>query len=299
MKQFAIGLSTCIAFALTAPAGCAARYTSTAYLSVTPINDPDRHGNVAADLNALKEFYVRFATEHAVLRRAVDDDAAQDGMKLDRIRKTSWFTGDSDETVKLLRDRLDIAGIEKTNLIRLSLRGPNPRQLPQVVNAVADAMVYQAAKQVQQKRAAKKETAFARLKEIHGQILGKRKAIAQIRGRAEISHMRERRMIIQLTLQSLTTELTQLRLVKAQAQKALAGLKKRAKSGQLAKSPKVRRAVEQDPTYRKLVTAVENIKIELGSLRDRLGPPVSLDATQARLKLLEAKRDEIKGLLVD
>lgn len=230
MKQFTIVLAMGLAFTLILPAGCARQtaYTSAAYLAVTPPKDPDRRSDGAAALDALKRSYVSLATDDAVLRRAVDEDAAQDGVKLNRIRKTAWFTGDSNTTVQSLRDKLSVAAIERTNLIRLSLSGPNPRRLPQVVNAVADAMVYQAARQLRQKRAAKRETATARLEEIHGQISDKQKAIEKLQGESEVPLMRERRNIIQMTLQSLTTELTQLGLLKAQAQAALNALKNEA-----------------------------------------------------------------------
>jgi len=138
-----------------------------------------------------------------------------------------------------------------------------------------------------------------RLAEISGQIAVKRKDIKDTRGQREVSHMRETRSIIQMNLQSLTSERTQLRLRKAQAEAALKSLEDQKKDHKLDKSLEVMQALEQDATYRSLQTTVKNIQIELDSLLDRLGEGHRrVKATRARLKTIEKKRVDMEAELV-
>ena len=295
-------------------------YTSTVLLSV---HMPQRFGetsarNVAADLDILKESYVRLATVDAVLHKAINRDgieeedvdiksardrirAPNDGLSRDRIRKTSFFMkGGLAETTSLLKDELSVAALRDTNLIRISISGPRRRELPEVVNAVGDALVSFTKQRSRQRRAEQMQSLNDRLDEIAGQIAAKQKDIKDTRGQSEVSHMRERRSIIQMTLQSLTSELTQLRLVKAQAETAFDSLKEQQKSGKLAKSLEVMQALEQDATYRSLQTTVKNIQIELDSLLDRLGEGHRrVKATRARLKIIEKKRVDMEKELVE
>ncbi|MDP6542423.1 MAG: hypothetical protein QGH60_00445 [Phycisphaerae bacterium] len=196
------------------------RYTSTAYIGVHPPGAGSlstNFRNTAIDLDIVKESYVQIAKIQAVLRRAINEDTTEDGRNRDRIRKTSYFTGDLVGTISRLQEELSVASVKDTNLIRISLSGPNPSELPEVVNAVADALVHHTKQRARSRRAAQMKHLKDRLDEIRGQISARQKAIAQIRGTSDVSVMRAKRTSLQMTLQSLTTELTQLKLVKAQA----------------------------------------------------------------------------------
>ena len=277
-------------------------YTSTAHLRIAPprinVFATDAR-NVAADLDIRKQTFVHGAKVESVLRRAINEDNAEDGRKRDRIRKTSYFTGDLTRTISLLQDKLSVSAIRDTELIRISLSGTNPDELPEVVNAVADALVYKEGQDSKLRRAGQMKNLNVRLDETLSTIAARQKAIEQIRGQSEVPLMRERRNITQMTLQSLTTELTQLRLVKAQAQAAYDTLKEQQKSGNLATSLDVMRALEQDPTYRSLVVTVKNIQIELDSVRPRLGEEHRrVKATKARLETVEKQMNDMKSELI-
>jgi len=294
-------------------------YTSTVLLSVSPpqtnVYATDVR-NVAADLEILKESYVRLAKVEAVLRKAINRDGIEeededigaardrirtsnDGLARDRIRKTSYFVSGLSGTMSLLQDKLSVASLRDTNLIRISLSGPRPNELPEVVNAVGDALVSKTKQDSRQKRAKKMKSLKDRLDELTGEIAAKQKDINDTRGQSEVSHMRERRTLIQLTLQSLTSELTQLRLVKAQAEAAFESLKDQQKSGNLAKSLEVMQALEQDATYRSMQATVKNIQIELDSLLDRLGEGHRrVKATRARLKIVNKQMEVLEAELI-
>ena len=293
-------------------------YTSTVLLGVHPPKDvyATDPRNVAGDLEILKESYVRLATVEDVLRKAINSDGVEEedaadvesarkrsgasgsGLALDRIRKTSFFSGGLTGTMSLLQNKLAVASLRDTNLIRISISGPNPTELPEVVNAVGDALVSVTRQRSRSRRAGQMQSLKDRLDEITGEIAAKQKDINETRGESEVSHMRERRNIMQMTLQSLTTELTQLRLVKAQAEAAMDALKEQQENGTLAKSLEVLQALEQDPTYRSMVVSVKNIQIELDSLTRLLPGHRRIKATKARLDTIEKQRKEMEAELV-
>ncbi|MDP7288876.1 MAG: polysaccharide biosynthesis tyrosine autokinase [Phycisphaerae bacterium] len=277
-------------------------YESMVRLSITPprvnVWAPDAK-NVAADLDILKQSYVNLAKIESVLRRAINEDKAEDGRNRDRIRKTSYFTGDLNGTVSLLKDELSVSAIRDTNLIQISLAGPKREELPEVINAVADSLVYQSIAASKQNRAGRMKSLNVRLDELKSAIAARQKSIEQIRGASEVPLLIERRNITQMSLQSLTTELTQLRLLKAQAETALEAVQEQHRSGTLSGSLEVLQALDQDAPYRSLVVSQKNIEIELESYMKRLLPGHRrVKATQARLDTIEAKRAKMEADLV-
>ncbi|MBT3199008.1 MAG: polysaccharide biosynthesis tyrosine autokinase [Phycisphaerales bacterium] len=277
-------------------------YSSTVRLSVAPPQtDVLRLGGrtIAAELDIRKQSYVNVAKVEAVLARAIEQDKNDRGARLDRIQKTSYYTGDLNGTVTLLQEKLSVSSIRDTTLIAISLSGPDPMELPEVVNAVADALVVQLSLQSKKDRTKQMDSLTAQLDETTGTIEARQKAIDQIRGASEVPLMEERRNIIQMTLQSLTSELTQLRLLKAQAEAALDALTKQQADGALAGSLEVLQALDQDPTYRSLVVTAKNIEIEIDSLSERLGEGHrKVTAARARLRTIEEKRKVMEAELV-
>jgi polysaccharide biosynthesis transport protein len=277
-------------------------YTSTAALRVIPpqvnVYATDAR-TVAADLEIRQQTFVHSAKVESVLTRAINKDQTEEGAKRDRIRGTTFFTGELDSTVALLQKKLAVSAIRDTELIRISLSGTNRKELPEVVNAVADALVSKSIDDSQQRRAGQMKSLNARLEETISTIAARQKSIEQIRGQSEVSLMRANLTITQVALQALTTELTQLRLLKAQAQAAYDALQEQKKNDTLATSPEVLQVLEQDPTYRSLVITAENIQIDLSTLEATLAPEHRrVKATKVRLETVIAKRDKMKGELV-
>ena len=277
-------------------------YRSTVRLGVSPprVNVfATATQNVASDLDIQKQTYVNVAKIESVLRRAINKDESEEGTNRDRIRKTSYFRGDLTGTMSLLQDKLSVSSIRDTNLIQISLSGSNPNELPEVINAVADALVYHSVQQAKQARVDQMKTLTVRLEELTSEISARQKSIEQIRGASEVPLLIERRNITQLTLQSLTNELTQLRLLKAQAETAYEALKEQQAAGKLGSSLEVLQALDQDPTYRSLVVNKKNLEIELQSL-NRLGERHRrVLSTKARLDTVEAQRAAMEKDLVE
>jgi len=278
------------------PANVIAMYTTTAWIKVNPFRVSESSAktqNVAAKLATRKAYYMQLATSDTVLRQAVNEDVNQDGTKLDRIRKTSWFTKDLTETVKRLRDKLAVKSIPDTHLIAISLTGPNPKELPIVVNALTEALVDLAATQNQQKYIAKHKGANARLKKINNQIVAKQKARVPIHDASTGPVMRERRTIIQMTLQALITEITQLRLLKAQVQAALEAAKTQQKNQEAIKNIEAQRTAINER-----LLAVENQYTEESQrLKNLTGSRTKIGKLDAEIKKLQALASSEKKVL--
>ncbi|MBT3199048.1 MAG: hypothetical protein HN350_03940 [Phycisphaerales bacterium] len=285
----------------TQPAAPTTLYTSEAHIAVTPSSrdlDQPAIRKLVAAIETLKKEYAHLATDQTVLTRAINEDLAANGTKLDRIRNTAWFTGDLDGTVKLLQDKLSVTAVQDTMLIRISLTGPNPKELPNVINAVAEALVYMANEQFNASKAKQIKALKIQVEEIMAQLETAQQASESMGAPSKIARMRERHNIAQATLQSLATEISQLKLLQSQAEAALAKLKEQQSTGALASSPEVLQALEQDPTYRSLVVTAKNIEIELESLTERLSEHRPTKATRARLKLIKDKRNAMKAELI-
>jgi polysaccharide biosynthesis transport protein len=278
-------------------------FTSTVYLGVDPPRvNPLQFAsrNIAADLDIKKQSVVNLAKTEEVLGWAIEFDKDQDENVRTRIKDTDFYTGNLKETVDLLQRELSVSAIRDTYLIRISLSGPTPEELPEVVNAVADAVVYREIERNKLKSAQRMKSLNVRLSETVGEIKAKQKLIEQIRGQSEVPLMREERNITQINLQALTSELTNLGLLRAQAEGAMEALEEQNRNKTLGESTEVQQALEQDPTYRSMVVTTKNLKIELDSLLDRLLPGHRrVKATQARLDTVKKERDELKIELVE
>ena len=277
-------------------------YTSRAQLRVAPPRrayDPNPVTN-AANLDIRKQTYVSRAKNESVLRRAITQDLSDAGARQDRIQKTSFYLKDLKNTITLLQDELSVSPIRDTELIQISLSGSNPAELPGIVDAVADALVRNSKEETVSRRDTQMKTLINQQKEARGKIDALKKKIDQNRGDSDVPLMIERRNITHITLQTLTSDLTQLRLLKAQAEAALEALQEQHKDGNLAESLEVLEALEQDPTYRSLAVSVENTQIEYDSLLRRVMPGHrSAKALKARLETITKKRDELKVKLVE
>ena len=111
------------------------KYVSTAYIGVNAT------GHTKKDLEVVMMSYVLTAKREMVLIRAVRDDVDSSGRRLDRIRKTRYFAKDQPNIIRRLQRDIRVRAIPDTNLIQVSMTGPNRFELPEIVNAVASALV--------------------------------------------------------------------------------------------------------------------------------------------------------------
>ena len=67
------------------------------------------------------------------------ESVLQEAVRNPRVRNTGWFLRDRDNAVKRLLDDITVNHIPDTKLIRIAMTGPSRRELPEIVNAVAEA----------------------------------------------------------------------------------------------------------------------------------------------------------------
>ena len=282
-------------------------FTAEAYVGVTGgvglvFSEADRRAR-AADLEILKMSHKQMATSEPVLIRAVREDVVK-GTRLDRIYKTHYFKRDQANIFERLREDLSITSIRDTNLIRISLRGTKKHELPEIVNAVAVALVAEARSIATRDRTAQIADLEDLRKDLVREQNGNLRSIETLRGASEVPMMQERRNILQQKLQSLSAELTQLALLKAQIEAGLKAFRQQKDKGTLKDSLEVLQALDMDPTVRALRTALQNVDIELKTLSDRLGRK-HRRVTQTRSrrdnieKSLEEKEKELTGLQIE
>ncbi|MDP7635934.1 MAG: polysaccharide biosynthesis tyrosine autokinase [Phycisphaerae bacterium] len=253
----------------------APRYTASAYVGILARNARVMDETVRmvgkTKLEIIKKSYVQMALREAVLKRALGQDVVGGGNSLDRIRQTDYFKVDKANIITRLQKDIKVASVRDTKLIVISMNGPNPRQLPNIVNAVAQALVtenHQGTSSDRVKRIRHFQETLDRLKTEQGIL---RKRIQDLIGASEVPMMRGRRNIQDVQLQTLGAELTGLELARAQSEAGLKAHLEQEQAGTLPASPTVLRALDLDPIVRSLRNSQENLQIELETLIERLG----------------------------
>jgi capsular exopolysaccharide synthesis family protein len=88
----------------------------------------------------------------------------------------------------------------------------------------------------------------------------------------DIPNLQKQRTVLDIRLNSLTQELQNLRILRAQAEADLEALREQEAAGQLAYAPEVVQALESDPTLQQLRNNAMNLQLQLEGLRERVGP---------------------------
>ena len=239
-------------------------------------------------MEILQDSYVSLAKVEGVLRRAINEDNDENGIKLDRIRKTSYFVGDLNETIENLERNLLVTAIPGTNLISISVTSGSPSERAMVANAVADALVFESTRLAQRRRIGQMKSLTNRLEDITGQIAAKQKSIEQIRGQSETLLTTAYRTALSDSLVTLYNKLTSLRLQKARTEADLGAFKEGKKSDALARYPEIRSAIANDPIMTELRAAILNVEITaLGDKRNK-----QLPVTRKMLEAMLADRQK-------
>jgi len=256
---------------------------TSAYLSVS-----DRGSDSQEKLEMMTRTCAHLAMADSVLRRAVNDDKTEDGRKLDRIRKTSYFAGELNETIRNLQSDLKVTAVRGTNLIRISLRSAPPKERPEILNAVADALVRHAAQMHKQAISNQMKNVITRLEELRSSISARQKNIQQICGMSDAPILNLRGQMVNNSLSLLTNELMSLRLQKTRAESDLESLKEQKESGKPIASPEVKLVVASDPSVAELRSALLKAKISaLGNGGDK-----KLIGIQRSLATMLAEREK-------
>ena len=180
-----------------------------------------------------------------------------------------------------------------------------PLERPEIINAVADALVAQAALENKNRLSLQMRSINTRLEELHSVIAARQKTIEQIRGQSEVPIMRERHAVTQNSLATLTNAMTSLRIRKAEAQAGLTAFEEAQRAGKIKDSSDIQSAVANDPEVIALRAALLQAEITLlgdksskqlltihRSLKDMLEARIAEATTEAvNRRLIELKRE--------
>ncbi|MDP6633390.1 MAG: hypothetical protein QGG42_00650 [Phycisphaerae bacterium] len=276
----------------------AAYISSAAYIRVSASVDEQPM------LAAVTETYALMATTRNVLDRSISADRTEDGRNRDRIRKTSYFTGDILGTIKNLQKDLRVTAVPGSNLIRVSLKSAKPIERADIVNAVADAIVNEAVQQRKRTVSMQMKYTVTASDELRADIAAKRKMIAQLRGQSQVPLMKEERASLQNSLTLLSNSITSLRLKKNRIESDLGSFKDKQTDNLLMNSPEIRFAVANDPSVATLRAAILQSKIsalgdngnkQLITIQKRLAEMLTLRQQAAAREAISLKRSKLES----
>ncbi|MGC9455104.1 MAG: polysaccharide biosynthesis tyrosine autokinase [Phycisphaerae bacterium] len=243
-------------------------YTATAYIEVLPPK--------GSELSATQRLY-----NEEIMDRLVQDAAAivktepvlTSALKNELITDTDWYISRAKgDVVKELDDEIDVAAVPNTNYIRVSMRGFNKDELPDIVNAVAIAFERDTLQQVSGTRQEQIDRLGNERDDLHEQLESTIDRIETTLRNAQIPNPRDRRNTLAIRMERYIAQMIELDMELAQAEESLQALQEQAQQGELANNPQVAFAIRTDPTVRSLRNAELNMATELQNMLQTYGP---------------------------
>ena len=266
-----------------APTSRPAGPTATAYLEVRPPESP--RGQCACGGN---QNFERYRATFIVLakRRRILVKAAM----TKEIKQTTWYQKNPRDILARLGAAIEVAPVPGTNLIVLRMSGAAPRELPEIVNAVAKILV-------DSTRAMARQDVFEQLNEgkiqarqIQNELHVIRRAMKALR-RADAPNLRQTLDMLGEQLATLTTQREQFALAHLRARQALEAFVKQEKEGLLNTRLEVLRALHEDTTLWAQVQRQEEFRAERDAAAKKLSP------SHESVKALDIKLTAVKNLI--
>jgi uncharacterized protein involved in exopolysaccharide biosynthesis len=209
-----------------------------------------------------------------------------------RITGCKYYTTDKKGIMKNLQRDLRVTSVAGTNLIRVSMKSTLPSEPAVIANAVADAIVAEAAERYKRRITMQLKSISMRSEELSTRVAAKQKMIQHIRGGSQVPLLNSRLAIHSDSLKTLTSKLTLMRLQKARADADIDSFKEKKESGELAGSLEIQSAVASDPDVVALRAAILQTKISA------LGDPGNkqLRNIQKQLREMLADRQKVTAL---
>ena len=227
----------------------------------TPWGDPTMYPQEIMDRQAMQ-------LARLIEREVVMEDAAKNK---DLIR-TEWFAKDPATAPRRLTQEIAVTPLAKTNLIRISMTGLAPRELAEIVNAVADAGVREVTNSKQTDRRDDSKKLGDELTNLGQKLDQNRRERGTLTSDATVTNLTSRRDSLAIQMSTLVPELTKLTVAQAAADEALRLITKQKETpGLLENSPEVMGAMEMDQTLRSLELAESSWTTELDDARRRFG----------------------------
>jgi capsular exopolysaccharide synthesis family protein len=272
-------------------------YTAEAYLEVVP---PQNTPLQAATPIYGKEVMDRLTMSMAQMVKS--DSVIGAACSAQNVKATEWYRNTPEtEQIQYLVNKLAVGPVPGTSFIRIALSGTNKQDLPEIVNAVAEAFVTDTKEMVGGDRLNQINQLLEERKNLQARLDQLR--VEENRTRGDLPTLQEQRNAMTFRLQSLVQRLTELEVAQAQARDGLRILQEREQQGGLENSPEVQIQLTNDPNLRSLDATRINLATELEDALRKLGPKHRIvQATQNRLASLnsqiKARQDELVTLAV-
>jgi len=189
----------------------------------------------------------------------------------ERVRNLTWYKKNRDDAVKDLKDVLSAVPVPNTDLIRVSVDGPNAEEAAELATAVAEAHVADVTKTV----GVTDESTIALLRKQLAvkvtQLRENRNEQQRVRRGASPSDIAAQGGTLRTRLEVFGRQLTQARLAVTQARGINEAVKKQSASGELVNSPEVAAALEADPQLQRLRQSRGGLSVAIESKRILLG----------------------------
>jgi capsular exopolysaccharide synthesis family protein len=251
-----------------------------------------------------REVLETLAVKYASL--AGSEPVLQTALATPEVRATTWLQKSPDDSLPRLQDTISISPITASALIRISATGTNKAELPDIVNAVANAA-----------RERSSEIANRGKQDQIRQLRTERTSLADTRDRiradkaklmrdADVPDLTSQTNVRTMELNMIAQQVSVLELEFAQADQQLQLLRQQIQSGDIAKLPAVLQAMDMDPSIRALETALLNMRARQPSMERKYGPKsqkyieyvgsiesMQKEATARRQVLLQAQVNSI------
>jgi len=209
------------------------------------------------------------ATKYASL--AGSEPVLQAALASPEVRTSKWLQRSPDDALLRLQDTISISPITASALIRISATGTNKTELPDIVNAVANA-----ARVLSADIANRGKTDQIR------QLLQARSGLADTRDHirtekakllreAQVPNLTGQQDVLSMELNQIAPQISTLELDFAQADEQLRLLGQQIQSGEIKNLPAVLQAMEMDPSIRALETALLNMRAGQPSMAAKWG----------------------------
>jgi len=269
-------------------------YTATAYLGV----NPERQSVLIAPgagmyqqniMDRRVQEFAELVDQDPVLNRAVQAPGLQ---------QTKWYRDrDKKDVVQDLYDDIRVSVIPNTNLIRVSMTGTVQKDLPEIVNAVADAFKENMRDQTERNRREEIHRLEEEQREQQNELRRTENQITNLRGDAPTGGFEQGRNAVTIEIQAIVQKLTELQVYEAQVNDIVQMLRQQWQDKSIVTNPQVIAMLNAD----RQLLALENMKVgietQLESFKRRVEGPGPLHRQslvyEAQLDAVKMQIDEV------
>ena len=280
-------------------------YTARASLAVNPPSNGllnASEGILGTEIERIKQDHVKDIKDvkrQSLLREAAKDIVAE-ADKAGDPQQYSWVNWDRGNLVRRLSDALSVASVRDTSKFEIALtstisRDQERAELAEMVTLIARAYVRDARNSITNDRRSDLEKLESERRTLAAELEQKNVEIARILRNPDVGSKQDRRLSLNITIEALTREATELAILIERAKYAREGLEGQSDG---ANCPEVLAMLDQDSDLRALLSAEVSWAAELATAQDKFGPQHrKVQDVQARLDnvraSIQSKRQEL------